>query len=143
VKIVIPGGSGQVGQVLAAHFHGAGHAVTVLSRRPGSAPWRTVAWNGRDAGDWRQELEGADVAINLAGRSVNCRYDERNRGEILESRIRATEALGRAIAEAVRPPSIWMNASTATIDRHAHDRAMDEKFPDWSGAAKDLVLSFR
>jgi uncharacterized protein (TIGR01777 family) len=103
MKIVIPGGSGQVGQVLAAHFHGAGHAVTVLSRHPGSAPWRTVAWNGCDAGDWGQELEGADVAINLADRSVNCRYHERNRREILESRIRTTEAVGRAIAELDRP----------------------------------------
>jgi hypothetical protein len=126
VKIVIPGGSGQVGQVLAAHFHAAGHAVTVLSRHPVSAPWRTVAWNGRDAGAWRQELDGAGLAINLAGRSVNCRYHERNRREILESRVLTTELVGRAIAEAAHPPAIWMNASTATIYRHALDRPMDE-----------------
>jgi uncharacterized protein (TIGR01777 family) len=143
MKIVIPGGSGQVGQVLAAHFHGAGHAVTVLSRHPGSAPWRTVAWNGRDAGDWRQELEGADVAINLAGRSVNCRYHARNRREILESRIRSTEALGRAIAEAARPPAVWMNASTATIYRHALDRPMDEATVELGGGEPDAPATWR
>jgi uncharacterized protein len=143
VKIVIPGGSGQVGQVLAAHFHGAGHAVTVLSRRPGSAPWRTVAWNGRDAGDWRQEVDGADVVINLAGRSVNCRYHERNRSGILESRMRATETMGRAIAEAARPPAIWMNASTATIYRHALDRPMDEATGELGGNEPDAPAAWR
>ena len=72
MKIVIPGGSGQVGRVLAAHLHDAGHEVTVLSWQPGNSVWRTVIWNGCDAGDWRHEIEGADLLINLAGRSVNC-----------------------------------------------------------------------
>ena len=140
---MIPGGSGQVGQALAAYFHGAGHTVTVLSRHPGSALWRTVAWNGCDAGDWRRELEGADVAINLAGRSVNCRYHERNRREILESRIRTTEVVGRAIAEAARPPAIWMNASTATIYRHALDRPMDETTGELGGSERDAPATWR
>jgi uncharacterized protein (TIGR01777 family) len=143
MKIVIPGGSGQVGRVLAAHFHGAGHAVTVLSRRPERAPWRTVAWNGLGTGDWRREMDGADVAINLVGRSVNCRYNERNRREILESRIRATEAVGRAIAEAARPPTIWMNASTATIYRHALDRPMDEATGELGGTEPDAPATWR
>lgn len=143
MKIVIPGGSGQVGQVLAAHFHGAGHAVTALSRRPVSAPWRTVAWNGRDPGDWCGEVDGADVVINLAGRSVNCRYNQRNRREILESRIRATQALGHAIAEASHPPAIWMNASTATIYRHALDRAMDEATGELGGNEPDAPATWR
>jgi uncharacterized protein (TIGR01777 family) len=143
VKIVIPGGSGQVGQVLAAHFHGAGHAVAVLSRRPGSAPWRTVVWNGRDAGDWRQELEGADVVINLAGRNVNCRYNARNRREILESRVRATQAVGRAIGEAAHPPALWMNAGTATIYRHALDRSMDEATGELGGAEPNAPAAWR
>jgi len=143
VKIVIPGGSGQVGQVLATHFHGAGHAVTVLSRHPGSAPWRTVAWNGCDLGAWRQELDGADVAINLAGRSVNCRYNPQHRREILESRIRTTEAVGRAIAEAAHPPAVWMNASTATIYRHALDRPMDEATGELGGSEPDAPAAWR
>jgi uncharacterized protein (TIGR01777 family) len=143
VKIVIPGGSGQVGRVLAAHFHSAGHAVTVLSRRPGNSPWRTAIWNGRDPGDWLQEVDGADVVVNLAGRSVNCRYNERNRGEILESRVRATEAVGHAIAEAARPPAIWLNASTATIYRHALDRCMDEATGQLGGSEPDAPKTWR
>jgi uncharacterized protein (TIGR01777 family) len=126
LRIVIPGGSGQVGQILARHFHGQGHMVTVLSRRAASAPWRTVSWNGRDLGSWTQEIDGADVVINLAGRSVNCRYTEANRREIMDSRVLSTRAIGQAIARAVRPPALWMNASTATIYRHALDRPMDE-----------------
>ena len=143
MKVVIPGGSGQVGQVLAAHFHGAGHAVTVLSRRPESAPWRTFAWNGRDPGGWCGEVYGADVVINLAGRSVNCRYNQRNRRQILESRIRATEAVGRAIAEASHAPAIWMNASTATIYRHALDRSMDEATGELGGNEPDAPATWR
>jgi uncharacterized protein (TIGR01777 family) len=143
VKIVIPGGSGQVGQVLAAHFHGAGHAVTVLSRRAGSAPWRTLEWNGRDPGEWGGEVDGADVVINLAGRSVNCHYSPQNRREILESRILSTKAVGRAIAEAVHPPAVWMNASTATIYRHAVDRPMDEATGELGGREPNAPAMWR
>ncbi|MEM6315154.1 MAG: NAD-dependent epimerase/dehydratase family protein, partial [Planctomycetota bacterium] len=75
MKIVIPGGSGQIGTVLARHFQAAGHDVVVLSRKPTQAPWRTVAWDARSAGDWCGEIDGADVVINLAGRSVDCRYN--------------------------------------------------------------------
>src|SRR5258708_25981910 len=111
LRIVIPGGSGQVGQILARHFHNQGHAVTVLSRHAASTPWRTIPWNGRDLGTWTQEIDGADVLINLAGRSVNCRYTEANRREIIDSRILSTRVIGRAIAEVSRPPALWMNAS--------------------------------
>jgi uncharacterized protein len=126
LRIVIPGGTGQVGQVLARHFHAQGHAVTVLARHIRPAPWRVVEWNGRDLGAWVQEIDGADVVINLAGRSVNCRYTAANRREILESRVHSTRAVGQAVAQSRRPPALWMNASTATIYRHAPDRAMDE-----------------
>jgi uncharacterized protein (TIGR01777 family) len=126
MKIVIPGGTGQVGRVLATHFHGAGHRVTVIARHPRPAPWRTAAWNGRDDGSWMQEIEGADLVVNLAGRSVNCRYTQANRRQILNSRVESTRAVGRAIAQAQRPPAVWINASTATIYRHALDTPMDE-----------------
>ena len=82
MRIVIVGGSGQVGRILARHFHGGGHDLSVLTRRPGLEPWRTVEWNGRDLGDWSSELDGADVVINLAGRSVNCRYSPKHRAGI-------------------------------------------------------------
>jgi uncharacterized protein len=133
LRIVLPGGSGQVGRVLAEHFQTQGHAVTVLSRRVYSAPWRVVGWNGRDLGSWAETIEGADVVINLAGRSVNCRYTEANRREIIDSRVDSTRAIGAAIARAARPPALWMNASTATIYRHALDRPMDETSGELGG----------
>src|SRR5271154_3010569 len=119
MRIVIPGGSGQVGQILARHFHGQGHTVTVLSRDPGAAPWRVVLWDGITPGEWVAELENSDVCINLAGRSVNCRYTTRNRRAIYDSRIQSTRRLGDVIAALHHPPRLWINASTATIYRHA------------------------
>src|SRR5712671_1238692 len=104
LKVVIPGGSGQVGTVLARAFHRDGHDVVVLSRAPQSRPWRTVAWDGATPGGWEVEIDGADAIINLAGRSVNCRYNAANREEITESRILSTRAVGQAIAKASRPP---------------------------------------
>jgi uncharacterized protein (TIGR01777 family) len=122
LRIVLPGGSGQLGQVLARHFQERGHHVTVLTRGPYTAPWQTVHWNGETAGPWVDYLEGADVCINLAGRSVNCRYDAENRREIYNSRIAPTRLLNRVITAMENPPQLWMNASTATIYRHALDR---------------------
>jgi uncharacterized protein (TIGR01777 family) len=133
LRIVLPGGSGQVGRLLARHFHDQGHAVTVLSRRPLKMPWRFVYWDGQRSGEWTRELDGADVVINLAGRSVNCRYTAENRQEIMNSRIFSTHAIGQAIARSSRPPALWMNASTATIYRHALDRAMDETTGELGG----------
>jgi uncharacterized protein (TIGR01777 family) len=126
LRIVIPGGGGQVGRILARHFHTQGHAVTVLSRNPQPAPWQTVAWTGRTAGLWTASLERSDVCINLAGRSVNCRYTEANRRSIYESRIHSTRLLNQVIASLEHPPCVWLNASTATIYRHSLDRPMDE-----------------
>ena len=126
MKIIIPGGSGQVGRMLARHFHAQGHTVTVLSRHPHSAPWRMVTWDGLTPGAWVTELEQSDVCINLAGRSVNCRYNAENRRAIYESRIRSTLLLNQVIASLNQPPRLWVNASTATIYRHALDRPMDE-----------------
>ena len=126
MRIVIPGGSGQVGNVLARHFHGLGHHVTVLSRQLKPALWQVLPWNGRDMGSWAKAIDGADIVINLAGRNVNCCYTRANRREIMNSRVLSTRIVGQAIAQAAKPPALWMNASTATIYRHALDRPMDE-----------------
>lgn len=126
MKIVLPGGSGQVGTLLARSLHADGHDVTVLSRAPAPAPWRTLAWDARTLGDWTAALEGADAVINLAGRSVNCRYGAANRRAILESRVRSTEVVGQAIARAVTPPRVWLQMSTATIYAHRFDAPNDE-----------------
>jgi uncharacterized protein (TIGR01777 family) len=133
MRIVIPGGSGQVGHILARHFHAQGHAVTVFSRNPRPAPWRTVAWDGLTPGDWVADLEQSDVCINLAGRSVNCRYTAANRREIYESRVRSTRLLNQVVGSFRCPPRLWVNASTATIYRHALDRAMDEAHGELGG----------
>lgn len=126
LRIVIPGGSGQVGTILARHFHECGHDVTVLSRHRRCSEWKTVLWDGHQFGDWVKSLEHADLVINLAGRSVNCRYNAANRREIKNSRTTTTGLLGQAISQTPHPPSVWFNASTCTIYRHATDRVMDE-----------------
>lgn len=126
MKIVIPGGSGLVGTVLARAFTEDGHDVVVLSRRPVKAPWRVVAWDGETLGGWAKEIDGADVVINLAGRSVNCRYGAESRRQIMESRVKSTRAVGEAIAGATRPPRVWLQMSTATIYAHRYDAPNDE-----------------
>jgi len=133
LRIVLPGGSGQVGTLLARHFHGQGHSVAVLTRRPAPAPWKTVPWDAVSIGPWADQIEAADLVINLTGRSVNCRYTEANRREITESRTVSTRIIGEAIRRAAHPPKIWMNASTATIYRHAFDRPMDEATGEFGG----------
>ena len=126
LRIVIPGGSGQVGRLLASWLQERGHHVVVLTRSPYTAPWQTFHWDGEREGQWVEHLEHADVCINLAGRSVNCRYTPENREAIYHSRIHTTQLLGRVIERLENPPRVWLNASTATIYRHALDRPMDE-----------------
>ena len=122
-----------MGRVLAKYFQERGHHVTVLTRLPYAETWQTVRWDGETAGPWTEYLEGADVCINLAGRSVNCRYTPENRAAIYESRIRSTRLLGEVIGALADPPMVWLNASTATIYRHALDRDMDEASGELGG----------
>jgi uncharacterized protein (TIGR01777 family) len=126
MKIVIPGGSGQVGTVLARAVHKRGDEVVVLSRKPASAAWRMVEWDGETLGDWISEFESADAVINLAGQSVNCRYGNHNRRIIKDSRLKSTKVVGDAIAQAWKPPKVWLQASTATIYAHRFDAPNDE-----------------
>ncbi|MFN7925563.1 MAG: TIGR01777 family oxidoreductase [Bryobacteraceae bacterium] len=129
MKIVIPGGTGQVGTLLARAMAADGHTVTVLSRRAEShaaGRWRTVAWDARTLGEWAREIDGADVVINMAGRSVDCRYTPANRKAIFDSRVDSTRAVGQAIARAERPPRVWLQASTATVYAHRYDSPNDE-----------------
>jgi uncharacterized protein len=143
MNIVIPGGSGQVGTVLARDLHGEGHQVVVLSRRPEPRPWRVVAWDAATLGSWQREIDGCDVVINLTGRSVNCRYTAANRAEILQSRVRSTRVVGQAIAAAARPPRVWLQASTATIYAHRYDAPNDEHSGLLGGGEADAPDTWR
>jgi uncharacterized protein len=143
MRIVIPGGTGQVGTVLARAFSRDGHEVVVLSRRPQPAPWRVVQWDGRTVGAWASELEGADVVINLAGRSVNCRYTAANRAAIRESRVSSTQVVGEALRACITPPPVWLQASTATIYAHRFDAANDERTGLIGGTEAGVPASWR
>jgi len=143
MKIVLPGGSGQVGTLLARDFHLAGHEVVVLSRRMGRAPWRVVGWDAATVGDWAREIDGADVVINLAGRNVNCRYTPANRRAIMDSRIDSTRAVGEAIGRAQDPPRVWLQASTATIYAHRFDAPNDEATGILGGSEPDVPETWR
>jgi uncharacterized protein len=133
LRVVLPGGSGQIGRMLSKYFQESGHRVTVLTRLPYAEVWQTVRWDGETIGPWTEYLEGADVCINLAGQSVNCRYHAANRAAIYNSRIRSTQVLGEAISALSDPPRVWLNASTATIYRHSLDRPMDEASGELGG----------
>ncbi|MFN8358000.1 MAG: TIGR01777 family oxidoreductase [Spirosomataceae bacterium] len=129
-KLIIAGGSGYLGSVLADYFSTKAEVI-ILSRRSmasfdSTRIARFVHWDGQNLGSWVQELEGADALINLAGRSVNCRYNASNRKAIIDSRVKATQVLGQALLQLKQPPNVWLNASTATIYRHAEDRSQDE-----------------
>ena len=119
MRIVIAGASGFMGRCLADAFRASGDRVLTIGRSTGDATWG-------DAASIRRVIDGSDVVLNLAGKSVNCRYGAANRAEILRSRVDTTRALSAAIASAARPPAVWLNSSTATIYRHAEDRAQTE-----------------
>jgi hypothetical protein len=143
MKVVIPGGSGHVGTILARAFRSSGDEVVVLSRAAKPAPWRTVEWDGVTLGRWAAEVDGADVVINLAGRSVNCRYNAANRCEILSSRVLSTRVVGEAIRRAAAPPRVWLQAGTATIYAHRYDRPNDEATGLIGGSEADAPDAWR
>ncbi|MGV9500932.1 epimerase [Streptomyces sp. NPDC003642] len=124
MKFVMPGGTGQVGTVLRRALSAAGHEVVVLSRRP--AGEGEVYWDGVSPGPWAEEIDGSDVVVNLAGRSVNCRYTPANLRLMMDSRVDSTRAVGEAIASAARPPRLWLQMSTATVYAHRFDAPNDE-----------------
>lgn len=143
MKTVIPGGSGQVGTLLARRLAADGHEVVVLSRTDRPAPWRIAVWDGSTLADWTAEIDGADAVVNLAGRSVNCRYTPTNRREIVESRVKSTAIIGRAIAMATQPPPVWLQMSTATIYAHRFDAANDESTGILGGSEPDAPDTWR
>ena len=119
-KVVLAGGTGFIGQYLEKRFKDQGYEVHIISRQSNQILWK-------DHRGIVAALEGAELVVNLAGKSVNCRYNAKNKKEILESRTKTTQLLGNAVASCENPPPLWINASTATIYRHAEDRPMTEQ----------------
>jgi uncharacterized protein len=144
MKIILPGGSGQIGTLLARAFSNDGHEVSVLSRRRlNNLPWKVVQWDGKNPGDWAGEFENADAVINLTGRSVNCRYNEKNRRLIIESRINSVRAIDQAIRHAAHPPGTWLQAATATIYTHRYDAPNDEVTGQMDGPERAAPETWR
>jgi hypothetical protein len=127
-KLVIAAGTGFLGQVLVDHFKDKFKEIIILTRGKPSmeSNVKYINWNARTFFGWEKELENADLLINLAGKSVDCRYTEKNKKEILESRIESTRILNAAVLNCQNPPKHFMNSSTSTIYRHSEDKKMDE-----------------
>jgi len=142
MRIVIPGGTGQLGRLLSRVFRAGGDEVVVLSR-VGSPDRGTLPWDGRTLGPWAAAVDGADVVVNLAGRNVNCRYTAANRAAMMASRIESTAVVGAAIARAARPPRVWLQMSTATIYAHRFDAPNDEATGRIGGDEPDAPPSWR
>ena len=140
-KIILAGGTGFIGQEMTKYF-GKANEIVILTRKIKNEKTnrnnydslsgddlqnvRYVKWDGKSCGNWITELNGADLIINLTGKSVNCRYNDKNKKEILDSRTDAVKAIGEGINICKTPPSLWINASSATIYRHAMDKPQDE-----------------
>jgi uncharacterized protein len=137
MKIVLPGGTGQVGSVLRRALTAAGHQVVVLSRQPVTDRGE-VGWDGRTLGPWTEEIDGSDVVVNLAGRSVSCRYTPANLKAMMDSRVESARIVGEAIAASPRPPRVWLQMSTATVYAHRFDAANDEATGLIGGSEPDV-----
>jgi uncharacterized protein len=128
MKIIIAAGTGFLGQVLANHFKKNNHEIVIFTRGKSvkKNDVKYIHWDAKTMTGWEVELENAEVLINLAGKSVDCRYTEENKAEILSSRIESTSVLNQAILQCTNPPKHWLNSSTSTIYRHSEDKQMDE-----------------
>ncbi len=127
-KIVLAGGNGYIGTVLAEYYKTIAKEVVILSRRfqPTVGNVKTLVWDGKQEGEWVNELEDTDLLVNLCGKNVNCRYTEKNKQEIISSRVDPTNLLNNMVLKLQHPPKLWINVTSATIYRHAEDHPQDE-----------------
>jgi uncharacterized protein (TIGR01777 family) len=141
-RVVLAGGSGFLGRALASELRRAGYEPVVLTRRVRGrdARVRQVVWDGRSVGAWARELEGAAAVVNLAGRSVECRHTPGRRREIVESRVRPVEALGRAVRECAEPPAVFVQAASLAVYGDAGRRVCDEGAPAGRGFPVEVCL---
>jgi len=127
-KLVIAGGSGFLGDALINYFGNKFDEYIILTRTPhkNTTNVKFILWDAKTLGDWSEYLEGAECVINLCGKSVDCRYTDKNKALIFSSRLDSTAILGKAIASCKNPPKIWMNAASATYYRYSEDKVMTE-----------------
>ncbi|MEI7441303.1 MAG: TIGR01777 family oxidoreductase [bacterium] len=137
MKIILAGGTGQLGKLLEKTFLEKSHHVCVISRSPSKNP-NHIQWDSKNLAGWASELENADVVINLAGRSVNCRYTKKNLDEMMSSRINSTRLIGEAISKCKNPPKVWIQMSTATIYAHTYGQSHDEENGIIGGSEPDV-----
>lgn len=128
-KLIIAAGTGFLGKVITEYFKPKVETIIILTRGVASQHENIayVNWDAKTLGPWQEELEGADVLINMTGKSVDCRYHQKNKDLILNSRVNSTQILGKAIQACQNPPKVWINSSTATIYRHSLDKEMSEE----------------
>jgi len=125
MKMIIAAGTGFLGKNLEKYFLNKNYEIKILTRNPKRK--NEIYWDAKTVGNWKEELENSDVLINLAGKSVDCRYNEKNKKEIFDSRIYSTKVLQQAIDECQNPPKIWLNASSATIYTHSETQLNTEE----------------
>jgi uncharacterized protein (TIGR01777 family) len=118
-KIVLAGGTGFIGKYFEEKFKELGYEIRIISRQAQHTSWGNI-------GGIIEDLEDSEILINLAGKSVDCRYNAKNKAEIIKSRTETTEILGNALLACKNPPPLWLNSSTATIYRNSEDRPMTE-----------------
>ena len=128
-KLIIAAGTGFLGQVIVNHFRDKFEEIVILRRGKSEIKntIKYVNWNAKTLSGWENELENADILINLAGKSVDCRYTDQNKKEILASRIDSTSILNEAVLQCKNPPKHWLNSSTSTIYRNSEDKQMTEE----------------
>ncbi len=128
-KLIIAAGTGFLGNVLVNYFKNKAENIVILTRGKDNTidNIKYVHWDAKNLGEWKHQMDGAEVLINMTGKSVDCRYHQKNRDIILSSRVDSTTVLGEAISGCENPPLLWLNSSTATIYRHSLDKEMDEE----------------
>ncbi|NKB23724.1 MAG: TIGR01777 family protein [Kiritimatiellae bacterium] len=141
-RVVLAGGSGFLGQWLAKELERKDYEVVVLTRSPslGHGPITEVSWDGKAIGDWTHYLEGAEALVNLAGRSVNCRYTPENRREIIDSRVNSIHAIGQAVLNCKKPPKAWIQAASLAIYGDPGEHVCDENAPFGKGFSAEVCM---
>jgi len=125
MKIIIAAGTGFLGKNLEKYFTEKGNQVYILTRNPKRK--NEILWDAKTLGEWKNLLENSDVLINLAGKSVDCRYTDKNKKEIYDSRINSTKILQQAVDNCINKPKVWLNASSATIYVHSETHLNTEE----------------